>query len=203
MSPARPPTSPSTRGDQPIPPVAHPAAVDLRPFMAAFPTGVAVITSFDAAGRPWGMTCTSLCSISLDPASLVVSLRSASPTLGAVRAHGGFALNLLHDRAQATSQRFSSGDPERFDTTDWDIPPLARGPHLITDAHATADCVLLSTTVIGDHTAAFAEVKRVVTRDLAPAPLLYGLRRYARWPVPAAAVTESDRHTNRLTPSNP
>ncbi|MDG5801156.1 flavin reductase family protein [Streptomyces ossamyceticus] len=166
-------------------PTAHPADlkdVDLRPFMAAFPTGVAVITSFDAEHSPWGMTCTSLCGVSLDPPSLMVSLRSASPTLGAIREHGGFALNLLHDRAQTTSHRFSSGDPERFDHTEWELPARAHGPHLSADAHATADCVLLSTTVIGDHTAVFAEVKHVVTRDPVPAPLLYGLRRYARWP---------------------
>lgn len=167
-------------------PTAAPADVDLRPFMAAFPTGVAVITSLDADHRPWGMTCTSLCSVSLDPPSLVVSLRSASPTLDAIQEHGGFALNLLHARAQTTSHRFSSGDPERFDHTEWELPPLAWGPHLCADAHATADCALLSTTVIGDHTAVFAEVKRVITRDLAPAPLLYGLRRYAHWPAPAA-----------------
>ncbi|MFF1478048.1 flavin reductase family protein [Streptomyces sp. NPDC058301] len=166
-------------------PTAHPAdrqEVDLRSFMAAFPTGVAVITSLDINHRPCGMTCTSLCSVSLAPPSLVVSLRSASPTLAAIREHGGFALNLLHDEAQTTSHRFSSGDPERFDHIEWELPALAHGPHLSADAHATADCVLLSTTVIGDHTAVFAEVKRVITRDPLPAPLLYGLRRYARWP---------------------
>jgi flavin reductase (DIM6/NTAB) family NADH-FMN oxidoreductase RutF len=162
-----------------------PAYVDLRPFMASFPTGVAVVTSLDADHRPWGMTCTSLCSISLEPPSILVSQRSASPTLSAIREHGGFALNLLHDRAQATSNRFGSGDPERFESTEWELPVQARGPHLRADAHATADCALLSTTVIGDHTAVFAEVKRVIARDLTPIPLLYGLRRYARWPLPA------------------
>jgi flavin reductase (DIM6/NTAB) family NADH-FMN oxidoreductase RutF len=160
--------------------------------MAAFPTGVAVITSLDADHRPWGMTCTSLCGVSLDPPSLVVSLRSASPTLGAIRERRGFALNLLHDQAQATSHRFGSGDPERFENTDWELPLSANGPHLYADAHATADCALLSTTAVGDHTAVFAEVKQIVTRDSTPSPLLYGLRRYAHWPLPAAVPAGGD-----------
>ncbi|MFH9004328.1 flavin reductase family protein [Streptomyces afghaniensis] len=187
----------ATAGDRPAQPSPVPAEVDLRPFMAAFPTGVAVVTSLDVDRRPWGMTCTSLCSVSLDPPSLVVSLRSASPTLGAIREQGGFALNLLHDRAQATSHRFSSGDPKRFDDTEWELPVPARGPHLRADSHATADCAVLSTTVIGDHTAVFAEVERVITRDLTPAPLLYGLRRYARWPLPAGTPATGSPDTRR------
>ncbi|MGW1917089.1 flavin reductase family protein [Streptomyces sp. NPDC002076] len=167
--------------------------VDLRPFMAAFPTGVAIIASLDADLRPWGMTCTSLCSVSLEPPTLVVCLRSASPTLAAVRQHGGFALNLLHDGAEAVSRFFSRGDPHRFDAVDWQLPVRARGPHLGTVAHATADCAVSSTTPIGDHTAVFAEVENVVSRDLTPTPLLYGLRRYASWPAPAGAVTEEQR----------
>ncbi|MEU6201816.1 flavin reductase family protein [Streptomyces sp. NPDC047061] len=195
--PFRTPAPHPTSGGRPAEPSPVPADVDLRPFMAAFPTGVAVVTSLDADHRPWGMTCTSLCSISLAPPSLLVSLRSASPTFSAIREQGGFALNLLHDGAQATSNLFGSGDPGRFENTEWELPVQARGPHLRADAHATADCALLSTTVVGDHTAVFAEVERVITRDLTPAPLLYGLRRYARWPLPAdtpaAGAPDADR----------
>ncbi|MFF5142345.1 flavin reductase family protein [Streptomyces sp. NPDC013157] len=187
----------ATSGGRPAEPPPISADVDLRPFMATFPTGVAVVTSFDADHRPRGMTCTSLCSISVAPPCLLVSLRSASPTLSAIRDQGGFALNLLHDGAQATSNRFSSGDPERFESTEWELPVQARGPHLWADAHATADCALLSTTVIGDHTAVFAEVERVITRDLTPAPLLYGLRRYARWPLPADTPATGVPDVNR------
>ncbi|WKK21382.1 flavin reductase family protein [Streptomyces olivoreticuli] len=155
---------------------------DLRPFMAAFPTGVAVLTTFDAAGRPQGMTCTSLCSVALHPATLMVCLRTASATLGAVRESGGFSLNLLHDGGRATSTLFGSGAPDRFERTAWSVPAAVRGgPHLHADAHATADCTVVRTVEFGDHTALFAEVHHITEHTAAPAPLLYGLRTYASW----------------------
>ncbi|MGH3862160.1 flavin reductase family protein [Actinokineospora sp.] len=35
--------------------------------MATFPTGVTVVTALAPDGRPWGMTCSSVCSVTLRP----------------------------------------------------------------------------------------------------------------------------------------
>ncbi|MGW0698006.1 flavin reductase family protein [Streptomyces sp. NPDC002867] len=159
---------------------------DLRPFMAAFPSGVSVVTTLDADDRPRGLTCSSLASVALAPPTLVVCIRTASPTLQALLDQGQFALNLLHEQARATSDLFASGAPDRFERTEWRLPLGASGPHLIAAAHAIADCTVVKAVAFGDHTAVFAEASRVTVRPAAQ-PLLYGLRRYAGWSDAASA----------------
>jgi flavin reductase (DIM6/NTAB) family NADH-FMN oxidoreductase RutF len=153
----------------------------MRQLMAGFPTGVAVVTALDAAARPWGMTCTSLAGVALEPPTLLVCLRGASPTLQAVLAGGAFAVNLLHHRARPTAELFASGAQDRFERVQWTLPDGAAGPHLRADARAVADCTVQRHDTHGDHVVVFAQVRHVHL-DPAPAPLLYGLRQYAPWP---------------------
>jgi flavin reductase (DIM6/NTAB) family NADH-FMN oxidoreductase RutF/SAM-dependent methyltransferase len=152
-----------------------------RTLMAGFPAGVAVVTVLDGDGRPRGMTCSSLCSVSLEPPTLLVCLRHGSPTLAAVRDRGRFAVNLLHHRARATAELFASGAADRFDRVPWLADDGRAGPHLSGDAHSVADCVVSGTERIGDHEVVFGRVRRI-DRFAGPAPLLYGLRGYAGWP---------------------
>lgn len=156
-------------------------AVDIRPFMATFPTGVSVITAMGADGNPWGMTCTSLCSVTLEPPTLLACLRRGSPTLEAVLASGAFALNLLHDGARPTAELFASGAPDRFAQAVWRISVTCKGPHLIEAAHVIADCRVTNTEIVGSHVVVFGEVCQI-TRKSEALPLLYGFRRYMRWP---------------------
>jgi flavin reductase (DIM6/NTAB) family NADH-FMN oxidoreductase RutF len=153
----------------------------LRAAMARFPTGVAIITSMADDGRPWGMTCSSLCSVTLSPPTLLVCLRESSPTLAALLEHGGFAVNLLHDGAKTTAELFASGAPDRFDSVRWSTSGAAAGPHLVDDAHMIVDCDLRRADVVGDHTVVYGEVSGVRRRPPRP-PLLYGLHGYASWP---------------------
>ena len=157
------------------------ARIDIRPFMAGFPTGVAVITAVGADGRPRGMTCTSVCSVSVDPPTLLVCLRRTSPTLESVLVFGVFALNLLHHDARPTAELFASGAPDRFARVAWHLPTGWAGPHLTEAAHLIADCRVVHTKTVGDHTVVFGEVQRV-TRRCDARPLLYGLRQYSCWP---------------------
>ncbi|ATZ23961.1 flavin reductase family protein [Streptomyces lavendulae] len=161
---------------------------DIRPLMASFPSGVSVVTALDAHGTPRGMTCSSLASVALSPPTLVVCLRNGSPTLDAAVNSGRFALNLLHEEARSVSDLFASAVPDRFARADWRLPLGAGGPHLTEAAHATADCAVARTVVIGDHTAVFGEVLRVTVAESAPDPLLYGRRQYGSWSAAAARV---------------
>ncbi|MGW9048253.1 flavin reductase family protein [Streptomyces lydicus] len=167
---------------------------DFRALMSLFPTGVAVISALDGAGRPWGMTCSSLCSVSLDPPTLLVCVRSGSPTLDALERAGTFSVNLLHHSARDVAELFASGDPDRFHRTSWHLPDAAAaGPHLCDAAHAVGDCRVDGVRQVGDHTVVFGRVDRVSV-DTGPqrAPLLYGLRRYAAWPS-GGSVADPDR----------
>lgn len=158
----------------------HPPG-DFRSLMAAFPTGVSIVTAVSRDGTSRGMTCTSLCSVSLDPPVLLVCLRSASPTLDAVRESSLFAVNLLHSQSRPTAELFASGAPDRFERVAWHSREGAAGPHLTYSSHSIADCSVLSTQVVGDHTVVLGKVD-VVTQLRSQQPLLYGMRRYASWP---------------------
>ncbi|GAA3582994.1 flavin reductase family protein [Amycolatopsis ultiminotia] len=156
------------------------SAGGFRGMMAAFPSGVGVVTALDEQGEPRGMTCSSICSVTLEPPTLLVCLRSVSPTCAAVLGRGRFAVNLLHQDSQPIAELFASGDPARFERVHWRADEL-RAPHLPDDTHAVADCVVTSYHDVGDHTVVYGEVLDV-TQGPPARPLLYGLRRYATWP---------------------
>ncbi|MFF5937271.1 flavin reductase family protein [Streptomyces sp. NPDC012508] len=170
----------STTADSPQVTVAGATPAEFRTMMSGFPTGVCVVTSVDAAGAPWGMTCSSVCSVALAPPTLLVCLRSGSPTLAAALDRGAFTVNLLHEGAQDAAELFASGNPHRFDLLPWEQDADASGPHLVRDAHTVADCVVSLTQTIGDHVIVFGEAHRIVRHRQRP-PLLYGLRQFRAW----------------------
>lgn len=97
-----PPSAPDT-ATRPVP------ADDFRSLMGAFPTGVAVITTYGADDRPRGLTCSSLSSVTTAPPTLSVWLTTRGETLGALRAYGAFAVNLLHDRGSGPVRSSRTG----------------------------------------------------------------------------------------------
>lgn len=152
---------------------------EFRALMATFPTGVAIITATDRDGRQHGLTCTSLCPVTLDPPTLLVCLNLLSGTLGGVEDAGGFAVNLLHDRGRSAADVFSSAVPDRFGRTRWRPSPRVRQPWLVDDAFAVAECRVAGISVVGDHAVVLGEIVNI---EQAPdMPLLYGMRRFARW----------------------
>jgi flavin reductase (DIM6/NTAB) family NADH-FMN oxidoreductase RutF len=157
-----------------------------RDMMAAFPTGVSVVTARSGDARPWGMTCSSLCSLSVDPPALLVCLRTQSPTLRAVLTSGAFAVNLLHGESEWVAALFASGAPDRFDRVAWRPSRLTRSPALIEAAHAVAECAVERTHAAGDHVIVVGAVRAVEHLDHDSA-LLYGFRRYGELPRPVPA----------------
>jgi flavin reductase (DIM6/NTAB) family NADH-FMN oxidoreductase RutF len=159
----------------------HVAAADFQALMASFPSGVAIVTANGGDGKPYGMTCSSLCSVALTPPTLLVCMRNGSPTLDAVLTQAAFTVNLLHDRARPAADLFASGKPDRFDQIAWRHNEAAGGPHLIEHAHTIADCDVAGVAFVGDHVVVFGKVARVSRRPDDPKPLLYGLQQYSSW----------------------
>lgn len=154
---------------------------DLRDMMSRFPSGVAVVTTFDRHGAPRGMTCSSLCSATLDPPTLLVCLRADGPTAEAVAAHGRFAVNLLHSHGRSAAELFSSGLAHRFSLVPWERSATGSGPHLPDHAHTAADCSVVQTIPTGAHLIVLGHPTTIVRYSSGP-PLLYGLRDYHPWP---------------------
>lgn len=166
-------------------------SAQFRSLMSTFPSGVTIVTATEPGGRPWGMTCSSVCSVALDPPTLLVSVRRFSPTLEAMLKLSTFTVNFLHDRAQPAAELFASGASDRFERVRWHMEPSFGGPHLVDEAHAIADCQITKSIEVGDHmVVVLGEVFRVErrTRDQ---PLLYGFREYSSWSENSGAYSES------------
>jgi flavin reductase (DIM6/NTAB) family NADH-FMN oxidoreductase RutF len=152
-----------------------------RAFMSGFPTGVAVVTSVDAGGAPWGTTCSSLVSVTMQPPTLLVCLDLRSATLAALTRREMFAVNLLHAGGRSAAVTFAARDPQRFARVRWRPTADFGLPWLVDAAGALAQCTVTQVRPVGDHAVVFGEVRAVGGED-GRAPLLYGRRRYAAWP---------------------
>ena len=75
--------------------------------MRRWTTGVAVVTSSDAAG-PRGATTNALTSLSLEPPLVLVALDRGSNTLRTVRASGRFCVNVLAAGQEELARRFAT-----------------------------------------------------------------------------------------------
>lgn len=145
--------------------------------MNGYYTGITVVTSVDAEGRPHGLTCNSLVSVALDPPTLLVCLDNRTGTLAAVRECGAFAVNLLAERGRAAAEVFASRRPDRFAAVQWERSASGL-PRLVDDAFAVAECKVTDMHTVGDHVVVFGLVQDI---DGEPAsPLLYGMREFTR-----------------------
>jgi flavin reductase (DIM6/NTAB) family NADH-FMN oxidoreductase RutF len=127
--------------------------------MAGQPRSVVVVTTVDAAGEPHGVTCSTLCRVSLDPPLLLVCVANQSRTLEALRTKGFFAVNMLHEHGQDAARAFGGGVESQFRSVLWAPSVKGRLPLLIDDAHSVAECKVWSAVVAGDHTVVIGEVQ--------------------------------------------
>lgn len=154
-------------------------AAGLRDLMNVFPSGVTVVTTHDRDGTPRGLTCTSMCSVSLRPPILLACLHNHSATLAALLRRRSFAVNILHAGGRGAAEVFATPGRDRFAEVAWCHTPSRGLPWLASDAHAVAECDLVDVTEAGDHIVVFGEVDDVLTKPRLP--LLYGLHEYAAW----------------------
>lgn len=149
----------------------------LRDALGCFATGVTVVTTRDADGRPVGLTANSFTSVSLDPPLLLVCLARGASSLGSFAVAEGFAVNVLHIGQQAVSGRFATRDADRFADTEWET--WDTGAPIIANSLASFDCTRHAWHEAGDHVILVGQVQRVrfePRRD----PLLYFRGRYRR-----------------------
>ncbi len=132
---------------------------EFRSTMGHAVTGVYLVTTDGSAGR-FGLTVSSLTSISLDPATVMVSIRNQSPSLAAILANGRFAVNILgahqHDVSDVFAGRPKTG--ERFDFGCADFAAGTHGCPVLDDALAALECSVWKVQEIHDHTLIFGTV---------------------------------------------
>lgn len=143
---------------------------ELRRSLGCFPTGVAIVTTRDAAGAPVGLTISSFNSVSMDPPLILWSLGLNAASLPVFRAAGGFAINVLSADQADLPRHFSSPVEDRFSGVPWRIG--AGGFPVLTEAAAVFECRTYARHDGGDHEIFLGEVLYHAASDRVP--LVFG-----------------------------
>src|SRR5438270_10649276 len=93
------------------------SAIDPRDFRSAlgsYATGVTIITAATADGKPYGLTCNSFASVSLNPPLVLWSLGMFSQGMSTFQNATHFAINVLGASQQALANRFAKSSEDKF-----------------------------------------------------------------------------------------
>src|SRR5271170_4815661 len=100
---------------------------DFRNALGAYATGVTIITAAAADGKPYGLTCNSFASVSLNPPLVLWSLGMFSQGLTVFQNASHFAVNVLGASQQVLANRFAKSSEDKFAGVDW-TPGLGNAP---------------------------------------------------------------------------
>lgn len=145
-----------------------------RRVLGLFPTGVTIVTTWDAEGRPVGATVSSFNSVSLTPPLVLFSLACDSAACEVFSGGGPLAIHVLGHEQEALSNRFARGGAEKWADLVYGTGEL--GSPLLEGALATFECVPYARYPGGDHTIFVCEVRGLRFRD--GEPLIFSGGRY-------------------------
>lgn len=142
--------------------------------LGSFASGVTVITTPGAGGKPVGMTVSAFSSVSLDPPLILVCIDLKAECHPALQAAERFAVNILSQTQLDISRRFATKGVDRFDGV-----PIRRGTTgmpLLEGAVSVLECRTVAAHPAGDHTIFVGEVEAAAVKT--EPPLLYCSGRY-------------------------
>ena len=148
-----------------------------REAMARLGAAVNIVTTDGPAGRH-GFTASAVCSVTDEPATLLVCMNRSASSSGRFRENGVLAVNVLTGLHQDLSALFAGGAKdmiERFSAGGWHV--LQTGAPLLVDASVGFDCRIVEIKEVGTHSVLFCAVEDVVTRG-EPEALIYFQRAY-------------------------
>ena len=153
---------------------AAPVSGDLfKALMRNIASSVAVITTHHD-GRDHGMTATALCSVSADPATILIVVNRGTRSHPIISATGHFTVNILAEHQHDIGTRFSMKHQDPFDGIDRRAG--ANGSPIIHGVAAYLECATVSEVDAGSHT---IFVGAVTGGDVSAAsPLVYHAGEY-------------------------
>src|ERR1035438_2659372 len=92
---------------------------DFRHALGTYATGVTIITAAGANGKPYGLTCNSFASVSLNPPLVLWSLGMFSQALNVFQNASHFAVNVLGASQQKLASRFAKSSEDKFAGIEW------------------------------------------------------------------------------------
>lgn len=150
---------------------------DFRNALGSYATGVTIITAAGTDNRPYGVTCNSFASVSLNPPLVLWSLLLYSTSLNVFQNAPHFAVNVLGESQQALANKFAKTSDEKFIGVEW-RPGLGNAP-LLTGSIANFQCRSVNRYYGGDHVIFLGAVEAYsYTRN---EPLLFARGGYGRF----------------------
>lgn len=128
------------------------SAIDPRDFrnaLGTFATGVTIITAAAPDGKPYGLTCNSFASVSLNPPLVLWSLVVYSTSLTVFQNASHFSVNVLGASQQALANKFAKSSDDKFVGVDWS-PGLGNAP-VLAESVANFQCRSVNRYYGGDH----------------------------------------------------
>lgn len=123
---------------------------DFRAALARFPAGVTVVTTVDPAGTRWGFTASAFCSVSADPAMVLVCLANDADCYPAFAAAERFVVNVLAHQHEGVAHRFATKGADKFAPGGFSTSSL--GLPVLDEAVAVVQCRVATRVAGGDHT---------------------------------------------------
>lgn len=124
--------------------------------------GVCIVAS-SQDGERLGLTVTAVCSLTLDPPSLIVCVNRAAGAHEAIRTTKRVSVNFLAADQVELAELFSSSKikgAERFQSGQWGA--MASGSPAVMDGLAALDCEIVSDFSVGQHSVFVCEVKSAI-----------------------------------------
>jgi len=122
---------------------------DFRNALGSYATGVTIITAAGDDKKPYGLTCNSFASVSLNPPLVLWSLVLYSSSLSIFQNASHFAVNVLGATQQELANKFAKSSEDKFVGVDW-VPGLGSAP-LLTESVANFQCRSVNRYYGGDH----------------------------------------------------
>lgn len=151
---------------------------ELRNVFGAFATGVTIITTKDATGKPFGLTANSYTSLSLDPPLVLVCVDKKVDCYACFDQSKVFVVNILSEGQDQLSTRFATKGIEKFEGVA--VKPGSLGVPLLDGALGYLECKVTNGYEGGDHTIYVGEVQTASVLDTRP--LLFFKGKYQKLP---------------------
>jgi flavin reductase (DIM6/NTAB) family NADH-FMN oxidoreductase RutF len=149
-------------------------AKELRRVMGLFATGVTVLTTRDASGRPYGLTANAVTSLSLDPPLLIICIDKRAETHPHFFDSRCFVVNILAEDQEELSTHFAKSGGEKFGSLPYSVNQ--DGVPVLEGTLAQVECRIIETHEGGDHVIHIGEVQHAEVRG--GRPLLFFQGKY-------------------------
>ena len=138
----------------------------LKGFNRQFITGVTVVTTIDAEGKPRGLAANSYASVSLDPPLVLVCVQKTTSTYASLFKSTHLGINIMSHAQRDTVGVFASKGADKFADLDWHAGPS--GSPLVDGSAASIEAEIKERFQAKTHTVFIAKVTHAELADVEP-----------------------------------